>query len=121
MKTTKLILLIVMIALALFFLLPNLSWADDGASIYKTKCAVCHGADLAGKPAAKTPSLLGDDAKKATDADLTDIIANGGKPVVKLVPLPRGRYQLGGLEGKLAPPPDEFFEPLGEDELAEWE
>ena len=49
------------------------------------------------------------------------IIANGGKLVVKLVPLPRGRYRLGGLEGKLAPPPDEFFEPLGEDELAEWE
>jgi prevent-host-death family protein len=49
------------------------------------------------------------------------IIANGGKPVVKLVPLPGGRYQLGGLESKLAPPSDEFFEPLGEDELAEWE
>lgn len=80
MKITKLILLIVMIALALFLVLPNLSWAaDDGASIYKAKCAMCHGADLAGKPAAKAPSLVGDPAKKASDADLTDMIANGGK------------------------------------------
>ena len=79
MKMTKLILLIVTIALALFLILPNLSWADDGASLYKAKCAVCHGADLAGKPAAKAPSLVGDQAKKASDADLTDMIANGGK------------------------------------------
>ena len=79
MKMTKLILLIVMIALALFLILPNLSWADDGASLYKAKCAVCHGADLAGKPAAKAPSLVGDQAKKASDADLTDMIANGGR------------------------------------------
>ena len=40
---------------------------------------MCHGADLAGKPAAKIPSLVSDDAKKASDADLTDMIANGGK------------------------------------------
>lgn len=80
MKMTKLVILIVMIAVALFLILPNLSWAaDDGATIYKTKCAACHGADLAGKPAAKIPSLLSDDAKKASDADLTDMITNGGK------------------------------------------
>ncbi|MGB8061034.1 MAG: cytochrome c [Candidatus Sulfotelmatobacter sp.] len=80
MKMTKLVLLIVMIALALFLILPNLSWAaDDGAAIYKAKCAACHGADLAGKPAAKIPSLVSDDARKASDADLTDAIANGGK------------------------------------------
>jgi mono/diheme cytochrome c family protein len=80
MKMTKLVILIVMIALALFLILPSLSWAaDDGAAIFKAKCAMCHGADLAGKPAAKIPSLVGDDAKKASDADLTDMIANGGK------------------------------------------
>lgn len=80
MKTTKLVILIVMIALALFLILPNLSWAaDDGAALYKAKCAACHGVDLAGKPAAKIPSLVSDDAKKASDADLTDMIANGGK------------------------------------------
>lgn len=80
MKTTKLVVLIMMIAVALFLILPNLSWAaDDGATIYKTKCAACHGADLGGKPAAKIPSLISDDAKKVSDADLTDMIAGGGK------------------------------------------
>lgn len=80
MKMTKIVILIVMIALALFLILPNLSWAaDDGAAVYKAKCAACHGVDLAGKPAAKIPSLVSDDVKKASDADLTDAIVNGGK------------------------------------------
>ncbi len=80
MKMSKLVILIGMIALALFLVLPSLSWAtDDGASVYKTKCAMCHGVDLAGKPAAKIPSLVSDESKKASDADLTDMIANGGK------------------------------------------
>jgi mono/diheme cytochrome c family protein len=79
MKTTKLVILIMMIAIALFLILPSLSWAQDAAIIYKTKCAACHGVDLGGKPAAKIPSLVSDDAKKLSDADLTDMIANGGK------------------------------------------
>ena len=79
MKITKLVILIVMIALALFLILPNLSWAQDSATVYKTKCAACHGADLGGKPAAKVPSLVSDDAKKLSEADLTEAIANGGK------------------------------------------
>jgi mono/diheme cytochrome c family protein len=79
MKLTKLVILIVMIALALFLILPNLSWAQDGATVYKTKCAACHGADLGGKPAAKIPSLISDDSKKLSEADLTDAIASGGK------------------------------------------
>jgi len=80
MKTTKLAILIVMIALALFLVLPNLSWAaDDGATLYKAKCAACHGADLAGKPAAKIPSLVSDGSKKLSDAELTDAIADGGR------------------------------------------
>jgi mono/diheme cytochrome c family protein len=79
MKTTKLVILIVMIAFALFLILPNLSWAQDAATVYKTKCAACHGADLGGKPAAKIPSLVSVDAKKLSDADLTEAIANGSK------------------------------------------
>ena len=36
------------------------SWAaDDGAALYKSKCAGCHGADGAGKPALKAPALKG--------------------------------------------------------------
>jgi len=80
MKTMKLVLVIVAIAVALFLIVPSLSWAaDDGGALYKAKCAACHGADLAGKPAAKAPSLVSDEAKKTSDADLTDAIANGGK------------------------------------------
>ena len=80
MKMSKLVILIGMVAVALFLILPNLSWAaDDGATIYKAKCTMCHGVDLAGNPAAKIPSLVSDDAKKASDADLTDMIATGGK------------------------------------------
>ena len=80
MKTTKLVMLVMTIAVALFILIPNLSWAaDDGATLYKTKCAACHGADAAGKPAAKIPSLLGDEAKKQSDADLTKDITEKPK------------------------------------------
>jgi mono/diheme cytochrome c family protein len=78
MKTMKLVVLVMTIALALFILIPNLSWAEDGAAVYKAKCAACHGADGAGKPAAKIPSLVSDDAKKLSDADITDMVANGG-------------------------------------------
>jgi mono/diheme cytochrome c family protein len=79
MSTSKLAVLILMLAVAVFILIPSLAWAaDDGATLYKTKCAACHGVDGAGKPAAKIPSLVSDDTKKATDATLTDGIANGG-------------------------------------------
>jgi mono/diheme cytochrome c family protein len=78
MKTMKIAVLVVTIAVALFILIPNLSWAEDGAAIYKAKCAVCHGPDGAGKPAAKIPSLVSDDVKKLSDADVTDFVANGG-------------------------------------------
>jgi mono/diheme cytochrome c family protein len=80
MNTTKLIALIMTIAVALFVVAPSLSWAaDDGATIYKTKCAACHGADAAGKPVAKIPSLVADDTKKASDADLTKSITEAAK------------------------------------------
>jgi len=79
MKMTKLAMLVLMIAVALFILIPNLSWADDGGTLYKTKCAACHGVDGAGKPAAKIPSLVSDDTKKLSDEDLNDAVANGGK------------------------------------------
>ena len=33
--------------------------ADDGAALYKKKCAGCHGANGEGKPAIKAPALKG--------------------------------------------------------------
>jgi len=38
---------------------PVLWAADDGATLYKTKCAGCHGAAGQGKPAVKAPALKG--------------------------------------------------------------
>jgi mono/diheme cytochrome c family protein len=36
------------------------TWAaDDGAALYKTKCAGCHGAKGEGKPAIKAPAIKG--------------------------------------------------------------
>src|SRR5258705_7593303 len=36
------------------------TWAaDDGAALYKSKCAGCHGAEGEGKPAVKAPALKG--------------------------------------------------------------
>jgi len=49
-----------------------LAWAaDDGAAIYKSKCAACHGPDGAGKvgPAVKGTSL--------SDAQITDLLTKG--------------------------------------------
>jgi mono/diheme cytochrome c family protein len=80
MKTTKLVMLVMTIAVTLFILIPNLSWAaDDGATLYKAKCAMCHGPDGAGKPAMKAPSLISDDAKKLSDADLAKAVAEKAK------------------------------------------
>jgi len=36
------------------------SWAaDDGAALYKKRCAGCHGANGEGKPAMKAPAIKG--------------------------------------------------------------
>src|SRR5215472_7732443 len=38
----------------------TVSWAaDNGAALYKKKCAACHGAGGEGKPAIKAPALKG--------------------------------------------------------------
>ena len=49
------------LSLAMMVLVVSLaSWAaDDGAALYKTKCAGCHGAKGEGKPAMKAPALKG--------------------------------------------------------------
>jgi mono/diheme cytochrome c family protein len=71
MKLTKLTVLVLAIAMALFIMLPNLSWAEDGGAIYKAKCAACHASDGAGKvgPAVKGTSL--------SDAQITDLLTKG--------------------------------------------
>jgi mono/diheme cytochrome c family protein len=79
MKMTKIAMLILMIALALFILIPSLSWAEDGAALFKAKCAMCHGPDGAGKPAVKAPSLVSDEVKKKSDDDIIKVVQTNPK------------------------------------------
>jgi len=48
--------------------------ADDGAALFKAKCAVCHGATGEGKPALKAPALKG---TTLTAAKIVDHITKG--------------------------------------------
>ncbi len=69
MKFMKLTILVLAIAVALMVMLPSLSWAaEDGAAIYKAKCAACHGPDGAGKVG---PAL------KGTKADVAAFVEKG--------------------------------------------
>lgn len=51
--------------------------AAGSANLYKTKCAVCHGADGAGKSAMKNTELRAAEVQKQTDAQLQEAVANG--------------------------------------------
>ncbi len=65
---------------AVFALVLTLSLsaqAQGGADLYKSKCAMCHGAD--GKKAAGH-DLSSADVQKKSDADLTAVIADGKAP-----------------------------------------
>ena len=55
--------------------------ADDAATLFKTKCAVCHGADGSGNTAQgkalKVRDLRSAEVQKMTDAQMTEIISKG--------------------------------------------
>ena len=60
MKMSKVAIMVFCLATVLLMLVPTLGWAaEDGAALYKSKCAACHGADAAGKPAMKAPAVKG--------------------------------------------------------------
>jgi mono/diheme cytochrome c family protein len=83
MKASKLVLIIFALACTMFLILPSVSWADDASSLFKTKCAVCHGltgrADtpMAGKQS--IPAFNSDRVKKRSALEIQDFILNGGK------------------------------------------
>ena len=57
---TRKSLTLAVISAALLASLSTLTWAaDDGAALYKKKCAGCHGQQGEGKPAMKAPALKG--------------------------------------------------------------
>jgi cytochrome c553 len=52
--------------------------ADSGADLFKTNCAMCHGADGKGYSAIKTPDFTSaEEQAKLTDKQMFDIIKNG--------------------------------------------
>ena len=59
--------------------LPLTSFADAAADLYKSKCAMCHGADGKGKMAG-TKDLGSADVQKSSDADLNAVITKGKPP-----------------------------------------
>ena len=49
------------------------------------------------------------------------VIARGDRPVVRLVPIPQGRFRIGLMAGRLAGTAPDFLAPLGVEDLADWE
>lgn len=49
------------------------------------------------------------------------IITRHGIPAAELVAARPTKLKLGSLKEQVSPPPDDFFEPLSEEELRDWE
>ena len=65
--------------------------AQDAASLFKSKCAGCHGADGTGSAMGKkmgAHDFTTADVQGMTDAQLTDIITNGKNKMPKYGSLP---------------------------------
>ncbi len=58
-------------AVALLAMISGVAVAEDGAAVYKTKCAMCHGAAGEGKVG---PALKG---VKLSDAQIADLLTKG--------------------------------------------
>jgi mono/diheme cytochrome c family protein len=93
--------LLALLAVAFLFAAPLR--ADDAASLFKAKCAVCHGADGSGNTAMgkqmQSPDLRSEEVQKQTDAQLIDATANGKG---KKMPAYKGKLtddQIKGLVG----------------------
>jgi cytochrome c6 len=82
MKSTQTKILVTVAAGLALLTLPIASFAgDDASTLYKTKCAACHGPDGKGETAMGKTNKLRDmgspDVQKQSDADLTSIIETG--------------------------------------------
>jgi mono/diheme cytochrome c family protein len=98
MTFSKLLIPVFAITLVMFFAVAQPALADDGAAIYKAKCAACHGAEGQGKigPALKGTSLSadqiagfltkGDEAKKPPHKKpMSGLSADDAKAVAEYV------------------------------------
>lgn len=59
------------VAVALLAMISGVAVAEDGAAVYKAKCAMCHGAAGEGKVG---PALKG---TKLSDAQIADLLTKG--------------------------------------------
>jgi cytochrome c6 len=64
-----------------FLFVAPLHAADDAATLFKAKCAVCHGPDGSGNTAMgkqmQSPDLRSEEVQKQTDAQLIEATTNG--------------------------------------------
>jgi cytochrome c6 len=70
----------ILAAFAMVLALPSSMRAQDGATLYKSKCAACHGADGTGSSMGKkmgAQDFTSADVQKMSDTELAGIIANG--------------------------------------------
>ena len=72
---------LVLILSVLLLTTASAIYAEDGAALFKAKCAMCHGPDgngdtTMGKKLALKP-LSSADIQKKSDADLTTVVTNG--------------------------------------------
>jgi cytochrome c6 len=69
------------LAVGLFLAASPVRAQNDAASLFKSKCAACHGADGKGDTSIgktlKIRDLHSADVQKQTDAQITEIITNG--------------------------------------------
>ena len=60
---------------------PLVAFGDDGAALFKTKCAACHGADGGGQTTMGKANKLRDlgsaDVQKLADDELATIVSSG--------------------------------------------
>jgi len=77
MKRIDVAVFTVAVALVVVLALPLSAHAQDGAALYKSKCAMCHGPDGA---KAAGHDLSGAAVQKQSDADLAAVITNGKPP-----------------------------------------
>jgi mono/diheme cytochrome c family protein len=99
----KVILAVLVVALGLFIVLPNLAWSQD--DVYKAKCAGCHGADGKGSAAGLkmgAKAFSSAEVQKMSDAEIVDYIENGG-PQKKATHAFATRGVDAGQAAKLAP------------------
>jgi mono/diheme cytochrome c family protein len=69
-------------AVALSVAFAGSAVAADGAAVYKTKCAACHGAE--GQGTAMAPAVKGNEfIKTSSEADIAAVIKNGREGAAK--------------------------------------